>query len=302
MTRRWVPVFFISALIITKAYAISVSELPYEMKLTHRWTNTTGFEIEIDNHKIGAIYRRVIGNGLQYDLYDHNNNLLTSTRIESFPTIPHPRHTRFNVYNEGENIIGSFDEKLFLLNPTFTAYTPDGMKLIQGERNFWNTNINVYDALTDTKIATMSRPLFEEKIKWRITIKHKEPLVERNIDPNLFLTALAMQVDNKYREKQQRPDHEKQQNQINSVYLQKNEAYINYTRGSEATLDDSELDALAMDLERRYTLQEGPISSTDNTEERAGNFVSYCLELANTPGTSASTKKAIFYLLENRLD
>ncbi|MDF1683457.1 MAG: hypothetical protein P1U36_02255 [Legionellaceae bacterium] len=278
-----------------------MSELPYEMRLKHRWINTASFEIETEHHKIGTLYRRIIDKTLQYDLYDHENYLLTSTQTQFFPINEYSRHTRFDVYNKNECIIGAIDEKLFLFHPEFTIYSPEGIKLAHGERNFWNTIINVYDVLTDTKIATMSRPFFEKEIDWKISLKHKEPLLERNIDPNLFLTALAMQADNEYRRKQQKPKKDKQQNKINSILSQTNEGYANQAYFSKShVLSEPGIEDLAAHLEREYELQSDPIITSSNTSKKSDAFFAYCLEIANSPQTNISTRKAILHLLEAR--
>tara|TARA_R110002126_G_scaffold127545_1_gene269791 strand:+ start:2774 stop:3703 length:930 start_codon:yes stop_codon:yes gene_type:complete len=299
MARKLASAFLMFVCFLTKIHALSVSELPYDMNLTHRWTNTTSFEIETENHKVGTLYRRIIDNTLQYDLYDHDNYLLTSTQTQFFPIKEYSRHTRFDVYNKNECIMGAMDEQLFPFLPEFTIYSPEGIKLAHGERNFWNTIINVYDVLTDTKIATMSRPFFEKEISWNIRLKHKEPLLERNIDPNLFLTALAMQADNEYRREQQRPEKDKQQNRMNSILSQKNEEYANRTHLHQVhLLSEPELETLAAHLEREYELQADLITTSSNTSKKADAFVAYCLELANSPQTNISTRKAILHLLK----
>jgi uncharacterized protein YxjI len=288
----------------SNAYALSVDELPNEMYLTQHWiSHTTSFDIETKTQKIGTLYRRFFSIPLHYDFYDYHDNLLTTARARFFSIGAH-----FDVYDANKHTLGSVEEQIFTFFPALTIYSPNGVKLAYAESNFWGTQFTVYDTLTDKSIATMSRPFFRIKNDWTLTLKHKNLITERNLDPSLLLTVLAFQGDREYWEQQH------QQNDIaQGYYYSRKLSSQNPTPQEKVTrclsnidfnnvprLENAELEALMVSLEQDYQVQINPASTPTSTQAKIDSFVDFCLDRVNSEQTTPETKKAILYLLEQR--
>jgi uncharacterized protein YxjI len=290
----------------TNAYALSVDELPNEMYLTQHWiSHTTSFDIETKTQKIGTLYRRFFSIPLHYDFYDYHNNLLTTARARFFSIGAH-----FDVYDADKRTLGSVEEKIFTFFPTFTIYSPDGVKLAHAESNFWGTQFTVYDALTDKSIATMSRPFFRIKNDWTLTLKHKNLITERNLDPSLLLTVLAFQGDREYWEQQHQQDdiaqgyyYSRQLSHLDSKPQDKITACLSdMDLNHIPLLKQPELETLMVSLEQDYQVQISPALIPTNTQAKVNSFVDFCLDRVNDEQTTPSTKKAILYLLKQRFN
>jgi len=291
----------------THAYALNTDELSNEMYLTQHWiSHTTSFDIETKTQKIGSLYRRFFSIPLMYDFYDYNDHLLTTARARFFAINMH-----LDVVDENKFPLGSVEEKIFTFLPSFTIYSPEGLKLAYAEFNFWGTQVTVSDVVTDTPIAIMSRSFFRIKNDWVIKLKHKALIIERNIDPSLLLTVLALQGDRESWDEQNAennlnlnshsaPQHEAEPTNKEKITAYQHQ-YEDELNGIEL-LPQSELEALIISLEQDYQAQINPALSPTSTNDKVDAFVAFCLDLMHSKKTTGPTKKAILYLLEQRFN
>jgi len=286
------------------AYALTTDELSNEMYLNQHWiSHTTSFDVETKTQKIGSLHRRFLSIPLKYDFYDHSNHLLTTARAR-FASM----NVYLDIFDKNKFPLGAVEEKIFTLFPSFTIYSADGVKLAHAEFNFWGTRVMVSEVLTDTIIAIMSRPFFRIKNDWTIKLKHKSLLIERNIDPSLLLTVLAFQGEREYWEEQDKNNHTLNRHSarpygFKPIYEKKMTAYQHeYANELQSTelLPQDELETLTLNLEQAYEAHIHPEQSFMSIHDKIDGFVMFCLDLAHSEKTTTSTKKAIFYLLEQR--
>jgi len=292
------------------SYAFNIDELPNKMYLTEHWVSyTTSFDIETNTRKLGTLYRRVFTLPLTYDFYDNSNRLVTTAKARFFSLGGH-----FDIYNSG-GLVGTVEEKIFTFLPSFIIYSTDSEKLARAEMNFWGTTLTIYDMPTNRIVATMSRPFFRIKNDWTILLKDRALLKSKNIDPGLFMTVLAFQADREYWEQQ---SYNNSQNYVktsphaktasrpvvddNKAIQAKVASFVNEQNVSDvALIDPKSLEVLATKLESDYQAQRPDVSENADPTDEMNDFVDYCFTLVQLDQTSPSEKRAILYLLQQRL-
>ncbi len=299
------------ACLLSTSYAFTVDELPNQLYLTQHWVSyTTSFDIETKTKKLGTLYRRILSLPLTYDFYDNTNHLLTTAKAKFFAIT-----AQFDVYDDKENKLGSVEEKFFTFLPSFTIYSPEYVKLARAEMNFWGTTFTVYDILTDTPIAVMSRPFFRIKNDWTINFKNKDLLVERNIDVGLFLTTLAFQGDREYWDQQNSNNNVRaasvqdnatppqEGDDVNEAVKEKVAARIVELNNLDDVplIEPAQMETLAIKLESDYQAQLNDLAANPEAKDSFNGFVDFCLNLVQSDEVNPSEKKAILYLLQLRL-
>lgn len=271
------------------------------MYLTQHWVSyTTSFDIKTKTSKIGTLYRRNISMLLTYDFYDNSNNLMTSATARLFSLGAH-----FDVYDTEKALLGTVEENIITFFPSFTLYSPNGAKLARAEMNFWGTSFYIYEGNSNNELAIMSRSYFRVKNDWTIDIKNKDRLKAKNIDPGLFLTVLAFQGDREYWEEQEdnkRSLSDQSSNEEVSYELQQKirSLMANPQLNEIELLDPDTLERLAIKLETDYRNQ-NKNKENESSQEKISVFVNYCLNLIESEQTKPAEKKAILYLLQQRM-
>ena len=193
------------------------------------------------------------------------------------------------------------------------------MRLASASMNFWGTTFTLYDGRSTRVLAEMSRNFFRVRNYWTINIKDRERITERQIDPRLLLTVLAVQGDIEYLEQYRRSERERQERpynpypgpQVSARRLTTTQDDVKNMRNkysdflkkekelNDGLLQDAKrLDSLAQQLDRDFQQQYAGIELSSN--ERIERFVDYCIDIAEASGTTPDTKKAILHLLNKR--
>lgn len=288
-------------------YAFDLDDLPDELYVTQHWVSyTTSFDVETKTQKLGTLYRRVLSIPLTYDFYDTSGTLLTMARSHIFSFMAH-----FDVYDAKQGALGSVDETFLTLFPSFVLYSPEYKKIARADMNFWGTRFDVYDPASDKLIAVLSRPFFRIKNDWVMKFIDRDLFKANHINVELFLTVVAFQADREYWEQQQNsnrqamtaPKTEVSDHQSEAVMIDRWRQNIT-TQIREANLgevrlmDDANLEVLANRLSLDYERQRGHQADSSDMKN---DFVDYCLGLTQSNEVSLEEKKAILYLLQQRL-
>ena len=280
-------------------------ELEEDMYLTQHWVSyTSSFDISTKDKKLGTLYKRVLSPAASYDFYDNDNNLVTTASSHFFSLGAH-----LNIYDNNERELGTVDERLFSILSTFDIYSPESTLLTRATMNFWGTTFTLYDGKSARILGTISRPFFSLKNDWTIHITDLDRVKEKNIDPRLLLTVLAIQSDLEdmtslffiihHNPRQlsaqakasltHRPHLDMSiEDQVNAIIEQEQ-------LSNEVLMNSQDLETFAQRLEQEYLLQGKDIKT--NTKERVLDFINYCLALATSNETTKDQKKAITTLL-----
>ncbi len=168
--------------------------LPTEFTVTERifsWTIT--FEIEAEGKMLGTVHRKMFSWTPEYHLTNLSEELLAkgTMRFWNFGFA-------FDITNQHEAPLGSVNEKLSWLFPTFEILSADAETLAVAELNFWETAWTVTDPLSGQTIAVLSRPFFSFINQWTVNILNPVLLEQKKIHPHMFFTLIAFQVDMEY--------------------------------------------------------------------------------------------------------
>ncbi len=287
------------SLLALNAYSSELNtSFPNEISVREHWISLTkSYDIETKTHKLGTIYRRFFSLLLTYDFYDPNNINTLSAKARFFSFGVH-----LDLYDPANKIVGSVQEKIFTFFPTFEIYAPDlSTKLAKAEMNFWGTKFYIYDPATNKEMAIMSRPFFRLKNDWTIKVTNQHLLENKNIDPRVLMTVLAVQGEI---EDWQNNDNN---SSIKASAVKSNAAIpsalnslVKSNLNKTEPVNQKELEALANELDQNF-IAANPNSEDQSNEERIQAFTSYCNNLMQTPGLPEEKKNAIQTLLNLRL-
>lgn len=144
----------------------------------------------------------------------------------------------------------------------------------------------------------MSRPFFRLKNDWTISVTNRELLENKNIDPRVLMTVLAVQGEI---EEWQRDAHQTNQMQATAPVQMPQQASINFENSLNTdTPDDNTLEALADELSQEFN-EKYPSFVEESNEEQIHHFIDYCMELINAAEQPDTKKQAIIALLNLRL-
>ena len=189
-------------------------------------------------------------------------------------------------------------EKIFNFFPTFEIIASDSVtKLARAEMNFWGTKFYLYDPRTNQEMAVMSRPFFRIKNDWTIEVTNRSLIDQKNMDPRLLMTVLAVQgeiedwiEDSKEDDKNQ--SYSELREQLSSVPM-------NLALDKVSSPSDNSLERLADKLEQGFKTEYSSLEALSN-KEKVHAFMNYCLKLVHEEQSEAK-KKAIITLLNLRL-
>ena len=309
--KRWV-ISILSIFLMSPAHAFDLEERMYLAE--HYVSYTTSYDVSTDEKKLGTLYRRVLSLNTKYDYYNLQNKLLATAESHFFTFGAH-----LDVFDDNKVLLGTVEEKIFSWFPSFEIFSPDGVRLASASMNFWGTTFTLYDGRSTRVLAEMSRNFFRVRNYWTINIKDRERITERQIDPRLLLTVLAVQGDIEYLEQYRRRESERQERPYNpypgpqasarrltatqdDVKNMRNK-YSDFLKKekelNDALLPDAKrLDSLAQQLDKDFQQQYAGMELSSN--ERIERFVDYCIDIAEASGTTPDTQKAILHLLNKR--
>ncbi len=288
-------------------FASSTFNLPKEFMVNQKWMSLTkSYDIETKTEKLGTLYRRFLTFLLTYDFYDSQNVKTATAKARFFSYNLH-----LDIYDQSEDLIGEVEEKLFYFFPTFEVIDKNSIdKLARAEMNFWGTKFNIYDPQSNQEMAVMSRSFFRLKDDWTINITNPELLKQKNIDPRVLMTVIAVQGEIEEWETNYQNNRSLQSNpnfQMNNKGQFPRELKQKITRlAKENKLDNlalppqSNLEALADELDHGFKMMYPNISELSN-EEQLYTYTNYCLNQVSAPEQTDSKKKAILTLLNLRL-
>lgn len=262
------------------------TDIPDEFFVREHWISLTkSYDIETARYKMGTLYRRLFSFLLTYDFYDPWDRRIATARASFFSFGAH-----LDVFDVNEGFIGSVDEKVFNVFPTFDVLGKDGFtKLARAEMNFWGTKFYIYDPETGREMAVMSRPYFRLKNDWTINVTNRALLERNQMDSRLLITVLSVQGEIE--------DWKKDHDYVSATRL-KLAQQVQAT--SKTQLSNQQLESLADELEVGFKAAH-PDDPNQTDAEHAQAFVSYCLEKAHESGRNDAQKQAIVTLLNMRL-
>ena len=296
-------------LAVNVTIASSTSSLPEEVSVREHWISLTkSYDIETKTQKLGTLYRRFFSLLLTYDFYDPMDVKTATAKARFFSFGAH-----LDIYDQTDTFIGGVEEKIFTFFPTFVVLAADSStKLARAEMNFWGTKFYIYDTVTNQEMAIMSRSFFRFKNDWTIHVTNSDLLNQKNIDPRVLMTVLAVQGEIEDWKNDQQNNYSLNAKNANSQQSEANELGA-LTQQIEALavkegLDKLEkpsqesLEALAIELDQAFNAAN---QATDNqnqsNQERVNAFTSYCLNLVSSNDLADIKKKAILTLLNLRL-
>lgn len=166
-------------------------ELPEEFYVTQRWISlTTTFDVATNTQKLGTVDRTFFSLRYEYNFYDFNNAHQAKARMRWFTF-----GAIFDVTDADGKILGSVNERILTLFPTFEIVSPSGEILAIASMNLWGTEYSLKDPASNQEIANLSRPFFRLKDNWTVKVTNPSLLAEKKIDPRLFITVMAFQTD-----------------------------------------------------------------------------------------------------------
>lgn len=278
------------------------SSFPDEISVREHWISLTkSYDIETKTHKLGTLYRRFFSLLLTYDFYDPYdvNTLSAKARFFSFGAY-------LDLYDPTGVIVGGVEEKIFTFFPTFEIYARDlSTKLARAEMNFWGTKFYIYDPATNREMAIMSRPFFRFKNDWTIHVTDRVLLEQKNIDPRVLMTVLAVQGEIEEWQKDHRDDNQLKAAKVTQVKSapQLPPALATLTQNNidkTEKLNQQQLETLVNELDQDFNAA-NPSMAEQSNEERIQAFSAYCDNLIHSPGLPADKKNAIMTLLNLRI-
>lgn len=276
------------------------SSFPSDISIREHWISLTkSYDIETNTHKLGTLYRRFFSLLLTYDFYDPNNVNTLSAKARFFSFGAH-----LDLYEPSGEIVGSVEEKIFNFFPTFEIYARDlSTRLARAEMNFWGTKFYIYDPATNREMAIMSRSFFRFKNDWTIHVTNPVLLEQKNIDPRVLMTVLAVQGEIEDWQKEQRNKNSLAkatafESKTASQASQALTALAQSKTDNAAQANQDELEALANELDQGFNALN---LGEQNNKERIQAFTAYCENLMQTPGMPVEKKNAIATLLKLRL-
>lgn len=267
--------------------------IPDEVIVREHWISLTkSYDIETKSQKLGTLYRRFISFLPTYDFYDTQNIKTVSAHARFFSLGVH-----LDVYDQRNIFIGEVEEKVFNFFPTFEIIARDSVtKLARAEMNFWGTKFYIYDPNTEQEMAVMSRSFFRLKNDWTIRVTNRPLLEQKNIDPHMLVTVLAVQAEiEEWNQEKNDDDTFRAKKTLQLAGLR-----IKNKLEQLAPPSHQYLERLADELDQGFK-SAYPSYSNQSNEAQVTAFVDYCFDLINAADQTDARKKAILSLLELRL-
>lgn len=275
---------------ISTAYA---TDMPDQVDVKEHWISLTkSYDILSGNLKLGTLYKRFFSFLPTYDFYNFKNIQIASAKTRFFSL-----SAQLDIYDDNNVVLGSVEEKIFSFFPTFDLYDKDlATKLATAEMNFWGTRFDVVDPYTHQEIAIISRPFFQFKHDWSITVTNRALLERKNIDSRVLLTVVAVQGEiedwkNSFPtsfSSSQIPVPEMFQQQLKQISISENLKATENQNQQELIAMMEKMDQAFKHLDKTYL--------TD--EERMNAFMSYCMDYLNNPDNAHESKSYLFTLLK----
>jgi Glu-tRNA(Gln) amidotransferase subunit E-like FAD-binding protein len=170
--------------------------------------------------------------------------------------------------------------------------------------NFWGTKFYINDPETGREMAIMSRSFIRMKNNWIIHVTDPLRLKQKNIDPRVLMTVLAVQGEiedwsqqylNTYL-KSSKNSQMKPVNQLPPVLAALTQEKSQITQ----ILKPEQLEMLVNEIEEGFRVSSQQTEELSN-DERIQAFSMYCENLLKSPDLPQDKKEAIQTLLNLRL-
>ncbi len=312
MKKIVISMFFLFIALNSNISSASSSYLiPDEVSVREHWISLTkSYDIETQTQKLGTLYQPFFSLLPTYDFYDPMNVKTATAKAQLFSL-----GIRLDIYDQFDVFLGGVEEKIFTFYPTFEIIANDSStKLARAEMNFWGTKFYIYDAATGQEMVTMSRAFFRLKNDWTINVINRSLLDQKNIDPRVLMTVLAVQGEieewellllaTKNSRLRSATVNSSRFTAADSDALSKQIADISEQQGLSQFEDPSKesMEALADELDQAFkTENQSSINENQTNQERIQAFTSFCLNLINSNELPDAKKKAIVSLLKLRL-
>jgi hypothetical protein len=279
----------------------SAQEFAEDIFVREHWISLTkSYDIRTKSYKLGSLHKRVFSLLLTYDFYNPDNVNTLTAKARFFTLGAH-----LDLYNPDNQIVGSVEEKLFNFFPTFVLYASDSStKLARAVMNFWGTKFYINDPETGREMAIMSRSFIRMKNNWIIHVTDPLRLKQKNIDPRVLMTVLAVQGEiedwsqqslNTYL-KSSKDSQKKPVNQLPPVLAALTQEKSQITQ----ILKPEQLEMLVNEIEEGFRVSSQQTEELSN-DERIQAFSMYCENLLKSPDLPQDKKEAIQTLLNLRL-
>jgi hypothetical protein len=281
-------------LLLSTTLSHADNPVPDDISVREHWISLTkSYDIETKEKKLGTLYRRFFSLRLTYDFYDAKDIKTASAKAKFFSFGPY-----LTIDDQNDTRLGSVKEKIFSYFTTFEIFAPDeSTQLARAEMNFWGTKFTVYDPVTSQEMAIMSRSYFRLKNNWTLHVSNQAVLEQKNLDPRVLMTVLAIQGEIEDWKK----DH-KNKSSLNAkqTLMHQQIATLSTTEQFEDLENPSEesLEILAEELEQQFNT-ENPSTHNARDEEHIQAFITFCLQKSQE--LPDAKKKAILSLLNLRL-
>ncbi len=187
-------IFISIFLFLSSISYLKALDIPLQFFVKQHWFSLTNtFDVESKDKKYGTIHRKLFSWMPQYLFYDVNNQIQAVAKMRFFSL-----GATFDIYDAEERSIGKVDEKILTFFSTFKLYRADGYYAARAKLNFWGTKYTVRDSETDEVIAFLWRRFFRLKDNWTVDIVNPSILIEKQIDPRMFILVMAFQTDRDY--------------------------------------------------------------------------------------------------------
>jgi uncharacterized protein YxjI len=275
---------------ISSAFA---TDMPDQVDVKEHWISLTkSYDILSGNLQLGTLYKRFFSFLPTYDFYNFKNIKIASAKTRFFSLGAH-----LDIYDNNNVVLGSVEEKIFSFFPTFDIYDEYlTTKLATAEMNFWGTRFDVLDPFTRQEIAIISRPFFQFKHDWSISVTNRALLERKNIDSRVLLTVVAVQGEiedwkNSFPisfSNSQIPAPEMFKQQLKQISISENLKDTETQNQQPLIAMMEKMDKAFKAIDKAYL--------TD--EERMNAFMNYCIDYLNNPNHSHESKSNLLNLLK----
>ena len=181
----------LAMLLQTYVYGSSEIVIPDEFTVTKRWFSfTSDFDLQSKDGYVGYVHRKLFSPVLRYDLYDAQGDLLATAKMQCYSW-----GAVFVVSDSNNQPLGRIEERIVNYFDTFDIINKDGQTEVMAALNFLGTTYTLTDPVTEVAMTYLSRPLLLLKDVWTSRVLAKDVFHNKNIDPRLFMIAVACQSD-----------------------------------------------------------------------------------------------------------
>lgn len=163
--------------------------IPTEIDIIARRNDwTCKFLLHSKQNPLGQVERQYFTGTTDYNLYDPSHTLLARAEKEIFKF-----GLLFRLTDPEGNLLCTIEERVFRILPSFDIISPDNVKWVEAQMDYWGNEFLLKDPVTKEVIATLSRTFLTLNNDWKISIFKPEAF--DNIDARILMLGLALQSD-----------------------------------------------------------------------------------------------------------